>query len=158
MQVMTVVLGASLALHAVFMPYEYGHANWLEVLSLVVTIITLYFALYFSFALDATPLVVVTVMVILMNVITVVIFLYALIRAHWYSGVQRLGLKPKVRAEPARLASHFLYSLAWSPIKNELSCNEARSQYNSYTYSRFFVSFHVCVSRPFWHYSSNHTC
>lgn len=95
-QVMTIILGAALVLQAVYMPYEYGHANWLEMLSLIVTVTTLYFSLYFVFALESTPLVVVTVLVILMNVATVAIFLYALIRAHWYCGAQRLALDCKV--------------------------------------------------------------
>lgn len=102
LQVITLVLGISLALQAAYMPYEYGHANWLEVLSLIVTISTLYFSLYFSFSLDEAPLVVVTVLVIVMNVCTMAIFLYALVRAHWYSGVQHLGLDCKVRCVMGR--------------------------------------------------------
>lgn len=79
------------------MPYEYGHGNWLEVMSLVVTIITLYFSLYFSFELTDAPLAVVTVLVIFTNVITLAIFLYELIRANWHVQLKNFGLSPKVR-------------------------------------------------------------
>ncbi|MEW5313066.1 MAG: hypothetical protein WDW38_004660 [Sanguina aurantia] len=81
--VVTIVLGVALALQAINMPYEYGHANWLESLSLVVTIVTIYLSLYFSNSLTDAPLAVVTVLVILLNVVTMAIFLYALLRAKW---------------------------------------------------------------------------
>ncbi|MEW5301128.1 MAG: hypothetical protein WDW36_004007 [Sanguina aurantia] len=93
--VITLVLGISLALQAAYMPYEYGHGNWLEVLSLVVTITTLYFSLYFSFALTDTPLAIVTVIVIFVNVVTLAVFLYELIRANWHVQLKNFGLSPK---------------------------------------------------------------
>lgn len=78
------------------MPYEYGHANWLEFMSLIVTVITIYFSLYFSNSLSDGPLAVITVLVIVLNVVTLSIFLYELLRAKWHASLQSLGLTPMV--------------------------------------------------------------
>ncbi|MEW5301125.1 MAG: hypothetical protein WDW36_004004 [Sanguina aurantia] len=96
--IITLVLGAALGLQAAYMPYEYGYMNWLEFLSLVVTTVTIYFSLYFSYSLTAGPLTAVEVVVITLNVLTLALFLYALVRANWHLQLRFLGLSPEALA------------------------------------------------------------
>lgn len=97
-QTVCAVLGVALGLQAAYMPYEHGYMNWLEFLSLISSTVTIYFSLYFTYSVTPSALVVVTVVVTLVNVLTIAVFMIALIRANWHWALELVGLNPRVRS------------------------------------------------------------
>ncbi|MEW5316539.1 MAG: hypothetical protein WDW38_007907 [Sanguina aurantia] len=97
LQLLTVcaVLGVALGLQAAYMPYEHGFMNWLEFLSLISSTITIYFSLYFTYSVTPSALVAVTVVVTVVNVLTIAVFVIALIRANWHLALESVGLNPQ---------------------------------------------------------------
>ncbi|MEW5320181.1 MAG: hypothetical protein WDW38_011274 [Sanguina aurantia] len=93
--IVSMVLGMALYLQVVHMPYNNGYYNWLEFLALAASTTTIYFSLFFSNTLRDTPLAIVTTAVILMNTLTICVFVLALIRAGWHTMLQLLNLCPK---------------------------------------------------------------
>lgn len=96
-QTVCAVLGVALGLQAAYMPYEHGFMNWLEFLSLISSTITIYFSLYFTYSVTPSALVAVTVVVTVVNVLTIAVFVIALIRANWHLALESVGLNPQVR-------------------------------------------------------------
>ncbi|MEW5307022.1 MAG: hypothetical protein WDW36_009443 [Sanguina aurantia] len=97
LQLLTVsaVLGVSLGLQAACMPYEHGFMNWLEFLSLISSTLTIYFSLYFTYSVSPSALLVITILVTLINVLTIAVFVYALVRANWHILLESMGLSSK---------------------------------------------------------------
>ncbi|MEW5307023.1 MAG: hypothetical protein WDW36_009444 [Sanguina aurantia] len=90
--IVSMVLGIALYLQVAHMPYENGYMNWLEFLSLSTCVTTIYFSLFFSDSLRDAPLAIVTVLVILVNAVTMCVFVWAMMRAGWHSMLQMLKL------------------------------------------------------------------
>lgn len=97
-QIISMVLGVALLLQMAYMPYESGYMNRLEFVSLLTCTITIYFSLYYANPLNDGPLVIITTIVICQNILTVGIFVYALIRTGWHGMLQMLKLSPQVRS------------------------------------------------------------
>lgn len=95
-QIVSMVLGIALWLQAHTMPYEHGYMNWLEFLSLITCTVTIYFSLFFTDAFKEGALMIVTVLVVLLNVVTIAIFVGAMIKASWHAMLQKLKLCSKV--------------------------------------------------------------
>ncbi|MEW5320161.1 MAG: hypothetical protein WDW38_011256 [Sanguina aurantia] len=95
--IVSMVLGIALYLQVAHMPYENGYMNWLEFLSLSTCVTTIYFSLFFSASLRDAPLAIVTVLVILINAMTMCVFVWAMMRAGWHSMLQMLKLNAEAR-------------------------------------------------------------
>lgn len=79
--------------------------------------VTIYFSLFYADPLQEAPLAVVTIIVVLLNVVTILVFLTALTRAAWHMMLQMLKLSPEVRAKRVS-PEHLVCPLSGHPCRN----------------------------------------
>ncbi|GIL85176.1 hypothetical protein Vretifemale_13759, partial [Volvox reticuliferus] len=88
------ILVVAAGFHLVAMPYHHMYTNNLELVSLCTLLATLYFSLYFGFSSSISNggRIAISVLILVINVIMVIVFIYYIIQAYFYAALLSSGL------------------------------------------------------------------
>ncbi len=86
------VLALAVAAQAICMPYHHLYTNILEQAAIIVIIFNIYLSLYFESGITDTGEIVVSVIVLAVNISMVLVFIYYIVEAYWYSVLFDTGL------------------------------------------------------------------
>ncbi|KAG2428920.1 hypothetical protein HXX76_011164 [Chlamydomonas incerta] len=103
------ILVVAVSLQLWFRPYHHAETNGLEAGSICVLLLTLYLSLYFlldSSVVSDSGAIAVSAVIITVNVVMVVIFLFYVMRSHWHSYIKDLGFDADALRGMSRVQIH----------------------------------------------------